>query len=245
MTTTNTGEWQARRDLAAAHRLAVRDGLNEGAWNHLSVISPDDPEVMLITPGYTHWKMVTAGNLAAVRMDGMPVEEGGAVPSTAGWIIHFPVHRAIPAARCLMHVHAPYITALSMRKDVRLDTCSSQQAAQFHDDVAYYDLYDGTLSDEAEGCHMAEVMGDKRILMMRNHGAMVAAPSVGRAYVDLYQLERACMYQVLATGDGHKLSRIPPEIASQMRANATGGRHEPYFDAMRAVLDAHEPDYAI
>ena len=91
---------------------------------------------------------------------------------------------------------------------------------------------------------MAEVMGDKRILMMRNHGAMVAAPSVGRAYVDLYQLERACMYQILATGDGHALTQIPDEIAHQMRASATSGRHEPYFDAMRAVLDAHEPDYA-
>lgn len=244
MTATNTAEGQARRDLAAAHRLAVRDGLNEGAWNHLSVISPDDPEVMLITPGYTHWKMVTASNLAAVHLDGTPVTDGGAVPSTAGWIIHFPVHRAIPQARCLMHVHSPYITALSMREGVRLDTRSSQQAAQFHDDVAYYDLYDGTLTDEAEGYHMAEVMGDKRILMMRNHGAMVAAPSVGRAYVDLYQLERACMYQILATGDGHALTQIPDEIARQMRANATGGRHEPYFDAMRAVLDAHEPDYA-
>jgi ribulose-5-phosphate 4-epimerase/fuculose-1-phosphate aldolase len=244
MTETNSAESQARRDLAAAHRLAVRDGLNEGAWNHLSVISPDDPEVMLITPGYTHWKMVTASNLAAVYLDGTPVADGGAVPSTAGWIIHFPVHKAIPQAKCLMHVHSPYITALSMREGVRLDTRSSQQAAQFHDDVAYYDLYDGTLTDEVEGYHMAEVMGDKRILMMRNHGAMVAAPSVGRAYVDLYQLERACMYQILATGDGHALTQIPTEIAGQMRAKATAQHHEPYFDAMRAVLDAHEPDYA-
>lgn len=240
----NAAEATARRDLAAAHRLAVRDGLNEGAWNHLSVVSPDDPEVMLITPGFTHWKMVTASNLAAVHPDGSPVVPGGAVPSVAGWIIHFPVHKALPDAKCLMHVHSPYITALSMRKDIRLDTCSSQQAAQFHDDVAYYDIYDGTLTDEVEGRHMAEVMGDKRVLMMRNHGAMVAGPSVGRAYVDLYQLERACMYQVLATGSGHQLTGIPADIAAKMCAAAKKGQHDPYFDAMRAVLDTHEPDYA-
>ena len=244
MTATNSAEQDVRRDLAAAHRLAVRDGLAEGAWNHLSVISPNDPEVMLITPGYTHWKMVNASNLAAMRPDGTPVAPGGAISSVAGWIIHFPVHKAIPQARCLMHVHSPYITALSMRKDVRLDTCSSQQAAQFHNDVAYYEIYDGDLTDEAEGYHMAEVMGDKRILMMRNHGAMVAAPTVSRAYIDLYQLERACMYQVLATGDGHDLNQIPDSIATKMCAAVKKGRHEPYFDAMRAVLDAHEPDYA-
>lgn len=240
----NAAEAATRRDLAAAHRLAVRDGLNEGAWNHLSVVSPDDPEVMLITPGYTHWQLVTASNLAAVHPDGSSVVPGGAVPSVAGWIIHFPVHKALPDAKCLMHVHSPYITALSMRRDIRLDTCSSQQAAQFHDDVAYYDIYDGTLTDEVEGRHMAEVMGDKRVLMMRNHGAMVAGASVGRAYVDLYQLERACMYQVLATGSGHELTGIPSDIAAKMCAAAKKGQHDPYFDAMRAVLDTHEPDYA-
>jgi len=244
MTSPNSREAVARRDLAAAHRLAVRDGLNEGAWNHLSVVSLDDPEVMLITPGHTHWKMVTASGLAAVHPDGSPVVPGGAVPSVAGWIIHFPVHQAIPEAKCLMHVHSPYITALSMRKDIRLDTCSSQQAAQFHGDVAYYDIYDGTLTDEVEGRHMADVMGDKRVLMMRNHGAMVAAPTVARAYIDLYQLERACMYQVLATGDGHELNQIPAEIATQMCASAKSGGGDRYFDAMRAVLDAQEPDYA-
>ena len=240
----NAAEHLLRRDLAAAHRLAVRDGLAEGAWNHLSVVLPEDPDVMLITPGYTHWRMVTAGNLAAVRPDGSAVVAGGAVPSRAGWIIHFPVHQALPAAKCLMHVHSPYITALSMRRDVHLDTCSSQQAAQFHDDVAYYEIYDGALTDETEGRRMAEVMGNKRVLILRNHGAVVAGPSVGQAYVDLYQLERACMYQVLATGGGHALSQIPPDVAAETAAIARRCQHAPYFDAMRAVLDALEPDYA-
>ena len=80
--------------------------------------------------------------------------------------------------------------------------------------------------------------------MMRNHGAMVAGPSISRAYVDLYQLERACMYQVLATGDGHELNQIPSDVAAQMCAAARRNEHDPYFDAMRAVLDAHEADYA-
>ncbi len=241
----NPAERDVRCDLAAAHRLAVRDGLNEGVWNHLSVVSPDDPEVMLITPGYTHWGMVTAGNLAAVGANGEPLRTGGPVPTVAGFIIHMPVHRAIPSARCLMHVHAPYITALSMRRQVRLDTCSSQQAAQFHDDVAVFDCYDGLLESEDEGRRMADAMGDRRVLIMRNHGALVAGQSVGQAYVDLYQLERACMYQILATGDGHELERIPPSIAAAMSRGARGSaRSDRFFRAMRDLLDATEPGYA-
>ncbi len=240
----NATEREVRRDLAAAHRLAVREGLNEGVWNHLSVMSPDDPEVMLITPADTHWSLVNASNLAAIAPDGMPATEGGAEPSVAGFVIHAPVHRAIPEAKCLMHVHSPYITALSMRKDIRLDTRSSQQAAQFHGDVAYHEVYDGLLDDEDEGRRMADAMGGKRILMMRNHGAMVAGGTVGRAWIDLYQLERACMYQVLATGEGCELNRIPRDIAAGMSAGARGGaRHDRFFRGLRDLLDATEPDY--
>jgi ribulose-5-phosphate 4-epimerase/fuculose-1-phosphate aldolase len=239
----NANETETRRDLAAAHRLAVRDGLNEGTWNHLSVMSPDDPEVMFITPAYTHWSQVTASNLAAVGPDGEPVA-GDDRPTRAGWIIHYPVHRAQPDAQCLMHVHSPHITALSMKKDVRLDTCSSQQAAQFHGDVAYYEVYDGILDDEDEGRRMADAMGDRRILMLRNHGAVVAGSSVASAYVDLYQLERACMYQLLAMNGGGDLVRIPEDIAAAMSAQARGGTSDPHFGAMRRLLDAKEPDYA-
>lgn len=239
----NSLELEARRDLAAAHRLAVRDGLNEGTWNHFSVMSPDDPDVMLISPGYTHWSQVTASNLAAVGCDGEPVS-GDSRPTVAGWIIHYPVHQAVPEAKCLMHVHAPYITALSMKKDVRLDTCSSQQAAQFHDDVAYYEVYDGLLNSEDEGKRMADAMGDKRVLMMRNHGAMVAGRDVANTYVDLYQLERACMYQILAMNGGGDLAQIPDDIAKAMAVRARDGHSEQHFGAMRRLIDAKEPDYA-
>ena len=129
----NGAEQEARRDLAAAHRLAVMDGLNEGTWNHFSLMSPDDPELMLITPGQTHWSQVSAGNLALMGPRG-EIVSGPVAPNGAAWIIHYPVHRARPDAKCLMHVHAPYMTALSMRKDGRLNTRSSQLAAQFHDD---------------------------------------------------------------------------------------------------------------
>ena len=90
---------------------------------------------------------------------------------------------------------------------------------------------------------MADTMGDKRILMMRNHGAMVAGSSVGSAYVDLYQLERACMYQLLATNGGGGLTHIPEDIATAMSVQARGGYGEPHFSAMRRLLDAKEPDY--
>lgn len=243
----NSAEWQARRHLAAAHRLAVRDGLNEGTWNHFSLMSPDDPEAMLITPAHTHWSLVTASNLVLVRPDGTTAGagSGGAAtgPLRAGWIIHAPVHRARADAACVMHVHSPYVTALSMLTDVPFDTRSSQQAAGFHGDVAYFDTYDGVLEDESEGERMAAALGDGRVLILRNHGALVVGPSVARAYLDLYQLERACMYQMLARGAGDDVSRIPEDVAAETAKRARAGHTDAHFDGMLALIEAMEPDY--
>ncbi|MED5366415.1 MAG: class II aldolase/adducin family protein [Pseudomonadota bacterium] len=239
----NTAEWAARLELAAAHRLAVEHGLNEGVWNHMSLNSPDDPENILISPGHTYWDLVTASNLALMAPNGEKLA-GGPPPIRAGWIIHHPVHQARADAKCVIHVHAPYITAMSIRKDMVLETRSSQQAAAFHNDVAYYEVYDGALEDESEGQHMAEVLGDKRILMMRNHGAMVVGASVGQAYLDVYQLERACMYQLLAVGGGGEMQLIPDEVATAISAGARNYFNSKHFAGMRAFVDARAPDYA-
>ena len=239
----NTTEQQLRRDLAAAHRLAVRDGLNEGTWNHLSVMCPGDSDLMLISPGYMHWSDVTASSLALVGSDGELVA-GAHPPTQAGWIIHYPIHKACPQAVCVMHVHSPYITALSMCKGLRLDTQSSQQAAAFHDDIAYYEKYDGLLQSEDEGASMAAVLTDKRALIMRNHGAVVTGASIGQAYVDLYQLERACMYQILAATTGGPREEIPQQVAASISRKSRSGGNDKFFDGMRQFIENREPDYA-
>jgi len=239
----NSAEREARKDLAAAHRLAVLHGLNEGVWNHISLLSPDDPSQMLISPGHTHWSQVRASNLALVDEHGNE-RSGAAAPIRAGWIIHYPVHKARPDAQCVIHVHSPYITAMSIRDDIRFEPRSSQQAARFHDDLVYYEVYDGVLEDESEGERMAEALGGKRVLLLRNHGALIATDSLAKAYLDLYQLERACMYQLLATAGGGTMALIPEDIAAEMGVLARQGHNLEHFDGMRRWVEEHQPDFA-
>jgi len=239
----NSIEYEARKNLAAAHRLAVLHGLNEGVWNHISLISPHDQEIMLISPGHTHWSQVRASNLAAMNPNGELID-GPTPPIRAGWIIHHPVHMARADAKCVIHVHAPYITAMSIRKDMVFEPRSSQQAAGFHNDLVYYEVYDGVLASEDEGERMAATLGDKRVLLLRNHGALVAANSVARAYLDVYQLERACMYQLLATASGGEMALIPEDVAAQMGELARKGQNLEHFDGMKRWVEATQPDYA-
>lgn len=91
---------------------------------------------------------------------------------------------------------------------------------------------------------MAEVLGDKRILMMRNHGAMIVGETVARAYLDAYQLERACMYQLLAVSGGGEMQLIPEEVAIEMGRLARKGRNIEHFEGMKRLIAEKEPDFA-
>ena len=108
----------------------------------------------------------------------------------------------------------------------------------------YYEVYDGVLAGEDEGERMAATLGDKRVLLLRNHGALIAANSVARAYLDVYQLERACMYQLLATAGGGEMALIPEDIAAQMGELARKGQNLEHFDGMKRWVEATQPDYA-
>jgi ribulose-5-phosphate 4-epimerase/fuculose-1-phosphate aldolase len=204
MPNTTTSEDQARRarvDLAAAHRLAVFDGLNEGSWNHFSVALPDGQ--MLVTPAERHWQQVTASNLVLVGEDGTKLSNGCDYDAAA-FCIHQPIHAAREDAVCILHAHPPYATALSMVEGARLEM-ADQNALALYGRVAYDDVYDGFISEASQSERLVEVIGDARVLFMRNHGVLVVGPTVADAYTDLYQLERACYLQHLASGFGGKL----------------------------------------
>ena len=90
---------------------------------------------------------------------------------------------------------------------------------------------------------MAAALGDKRILLMRNHGALVVGPSVAAAYLDVYQLERACMYQLLALTGGGQIQLIPEDVAATTSQRAREGCYLEHFEGMRRWIKAIEPDY--
>jgi ribulose-5-phosphate 4-epimerase/fuculose-1-phosphate aldolase len=86
--------------------------------------------------------------------------------------IHLPLHRLAPHAACVFHTHMPYATALSMLENPRLEM-AVQSALGFYDDIAYDLGYNGLALERAEGERMARVLGQKSVLMLGNHGALV------------------------------------------------------------------------
>lgn len=234
---------ELRIDLAAAYRLAVVQGLHEGICNHLTAALPGTDDRFLVAPYGLHWSEVTASNLIVVDGRGNTIAGDGRVEATA-LFIHGPIHRARPDARCVLHTHMPYATALTSVADARLEM-STQNALGFYGQVAYDDDYNGLSLDDAEGERLAAKLGGRRVLMMANHGVLVVGPSVGDAYDGLYYLERACMNQVLAMSTGRPLKVLDDATVARVAAQMyTGGRNKSdHFEALKRMLDRTQPEY--
>ncbi len=236
---------QARVDLAAALRLAVRFGLHEGICNHFSTAVPGQDDRFLLNPHGTHWSQLSASDLLVVDGAGK-VLEGGGEAEVSAFCIHAPIHQRHPRARAVLHSHMPYATALTSFEAGRLEPVT-QNALRFHGDVAYDDDYNGVAEDTAEGARMAEALGDKRVLFLAHHGVIVVGETMAQAFDDLYYLERACEVQVLAMSTGRPLKRIGDNLAGAFFSAWSGndGRYaKTHFEALKRVLDAEEPGYA-
>ena len=69
-------EWEARVDLAAAHRLAVMHGLNEGIFNHLTQVVLGKPDRYYQIPFGMHWSEDKASWFKEVGINDGEVKRG-------------------------------------------------------------------------------------------------------------------------------------------------------------------------
>jgi ribulose-5-phosphate 4-epimerase/fuculose-1-phosphate aldolase len=160
------------------------------------------------------------------------------------------VHRLSPKAKCVLHTHMPYATAMTMLDNPRLEM-AVQCALGFYGDVAYDSNYNGLAFDHTEGERLAGVLGDKSVLMMGNHGALVIGESIPQAFERLYFLERACQAQVIALSTGRALKPVPESVVKSTMAQFSSGgkvdgrdRADLHFDALKRLLDRQHADYA-
>ena len=121
-----------------------------------------------------------------------------------------------------------------------------QNALMFNGRIAYDRTYSGLALDAEEGDRVAATMGDCSVLLMASHGVTVVGPSVAMAFNDLYYLERAATFQVLARSSGNRLRAIAPEVIDKTSGQIVDELPklaERHFTALKRILDREEPEY--
>jgi ribulose-5-phosphate 4-epimerase/fuculose-1-phosphate aldolase len=239
--TANT-EKKRRADLAAAFRMAARYGWNEAVANHFSVALSEDGTQFLMNPLWRHFSKLRASDMALLDAGNKQLPEG--IDPTA-WAIHGTMHAHLPRARCILHMHPPYATALSCLADPTIKPVD-QTAARFFNRVAIDIEYGGMADNAEEGLRLTRALGGFNTLMMGNHGVLVIGDTVAEAFDLLYHLERACRTLVLAYSTGQPLNVLSDEIAEKTALSWEdgGASARAHFAEVKRILDEEDPGYA-
>ena len=242
----NMEHWQERVDLAAAFRWTVRLNMHEAVANHFSLAINDDGTKFLMNPNQMHFSRIKASDLLVVDANDPDALEGPDAPDPTAWGLHSGLHRHCPHARCAMHVHSPYATALASLADSRLPPVD-QNAAMFFNRVVVDENYGG-LAFEEEGERCAQLFDDpkKKVMVMGNHGVMVIGDTVAETFNRMFYFERACQTYLIALQTGKPLRVLPDEIAEKTAQEIEQYPEQDirHLAELKAILDEEGSTYA-
>ncbi len=206
-------EWETRVNLAACYRLASHFRMTDLIYTHISARVPGPDHHFLINAFGLLWDEITASTLVKVTLDGDIVDDptGNGI-NRAGYVIHSAVHRARADVECVMHTHTQAGIAVSAQDQGLLPI--SQHAMRFTGAIGYHD-YEGLALDLDEQARLVGDLGERKAMILRNHGLLTCAESIAEAFDLMYYLERACQTQIGAMAGGAKLRMPPPGVAEK------------------------------
>jgi ribulose-5-phosphate 4-epimerase/fuculose-1-phosphate aldolase len=237
----SAAERQARIELAVFYRLVEYLGWGEGIYNHISLRLPEEPNMFLIKAHALTYDEVTASNL--VKVDCREDLDERAGVNKVGFTTHAPIIRARQDVNCAVHIHTVPIMAMCAHpQGLRM---LGVHSATFYQDIAYQE-YRGVFENVDEQQRIIDDLGDKRVLLMRNHGAVITGSSVEDTFTALYSFAMACEVQLRIEASGHEPVEIDPKICAetvlQMKSHAKG-RGGANWPAWIRRMDRLDPGY--
>ena len=235
-------ERQARVRLAACYRVFDHLGWTEMIFNHITLRIPGPETVFLINPFGLHYSEVCASNLVAVDIQGRPIRPTEHPVNLAGFVTHSAIHGHVPAAHCVMHTHTTTGCAVACLEGGL--SHDSFYGAQLHGRIAYHDFEGVTVNADERGRMLASI-GDKRAVILRNHGLLTWGETIEEAFMWLWTLQRACDVQIAAASAG-RMGHLSEAVLGQTTLEASPRQPQvckAVFDALVRKVDALDPSY--
>ena len=235
---------ELQKDLAAVFRWTARLNMNEGIANHFSVCLPSSNNFYVNGSGL-HFSSIKASDM--VLVDQNKIEEIKKKPELVdptALNIHGTIHKKVSHARCILHVHSKYATALSALEDPTLQPID-QNTMRFYNRVAIFKDFGG-LGFEDESNKMAAAIGNNRSMLLANHGILTVGETVAQAFDELYYFEKACETYITALSTNKELKKVKSNIAektAQEWENYPVNMGEQHLKEIRKILDKEDPSY--
>lgn len=191
-TDTQKEEWQLRVRLAECYHLISYFGWTEMIFNHISLRLPGEPRRYLVNAFGLNYDEISPENLLVVNADGKLVGDTEGKPNPAGFALHGAIHSARDDIHCIIHTHTSEVSAVAMKQTGF--SYDNFYGAQLFGRVGYH-AFEGITLYEEERPRMLESLGDKHVLVLRNHGVAVGESDVARAFFLLWTVQRAAEIQ--------------------------------------------------
>ena len=233
------------KDLAAAFRWTAKLNMHEAIANHFSVCAPNSNGDFYVNGTGMHFSSIKASDLFLVEQSKLnELKNRPEVVDPTALHIHGSIHKKVPHAKCILHVHSKYATALAALEDPTLPPID-QNTMRFFNRVGVYRDFGG-MGFEEESEKMASKIGNKKVLLMSNHGVLTTGQTVADAFDELYYFERACETYITALSTQKKLKIVSDEVAektAQEWENFSTDARDLHLKAIRSILDKEDPSY--
>ncbi len=232
-------------DLAAVFRWTAKLNMHEGIANHFSVCHPDSSGSFYVNGTGQHFSNIKASDLVLIEENNFEeMKNKPEIVDPTAINIHGAIHKKVPHAKCILHVHSKHATALSCLKNPTLPPID-QNTMRFYNRIALYGDFGG-LGFEEESEKMANSIGNHSTLLLANHGILTAAPTIAQAFDDLFYFEKACETYLTALSTGKELNIVSNEVAektAQDWENYSTDMAGLHLKAIRSILDAEDTSY--
>ena len=238
-------EQELRVQLAACYRIFDYMGWTELIYNHITVKLPGDDHHFLINPYGLHYSEVKASNLVKVDIEGNIVEDTDYAVNPAGIVIHTAIHAARPDVTCITHTHTDAGMAVACSVEgLRNDNFYS---ALLHNRVAYHDFEGITVMDD-EKPRLVANLGDKNMLILRNHGLLTCGRSIAEAFYSMWAMQRSCEVQLACDSSGKGMIPVGDEVLArteQLMTMQSMGQPagELEFAVLKRIIEKIDPSF--
>ena len=236
---------ELQKDLAATFRWTARLNMNEAVANHFSACIPGSTTDFYVNRSGVHFSQMKASDLILVTKDNInELKKNPDLVDSTAINIHGAIHNKVPHAKCIFHVHSKYATALSTLKDPTLPPID-QTTMRFYNRVSVYNEYGG-MGFEEESKKMATALGNKKHMLMANHGIMTTGETVSDGFDALYYFEKSAETYLTALSTNKELNIASHEVAektAQEWATYPSDLARAHLDQIRIILDKEDPDY--
>jgi ribulose-5-phosphate 4-epimerase/fuculose-1-phosphate aldolase len=231
-----------RREVASANRVLSNLGLATGvtaALGHASMRVPSEPNHFFVKGReyeFDALAIMEPDDMVMCDTDGFLIAARPGLTQCSEVKIHACIYKTYPKVQAIVHVHPRYTVLMSILTGSLKPICQEGALLLRHPLPIYPHVK--TIQSDAEGMEVANLLADRRAMLLRGHGAVTTGNTLSEAVMGMAQLEEQARMNYLAyCADGRDYAYLTNDLLDEM-SNRTPLYEQPHF---KDVLSGRAP----